>query len=78
MSKLWTEKLASDLALVGRTVIAVTIFLRLIVGWVTVNQGTVLLGIGMGTMICAQLVHSKARKTANALLLNQGTPPTVR
>jgi hypothetical protein len=68
MSRLWTEKLARDCALVGRTVIAVAAFLRFVVKWVTPDQGAALLWIGMGIMICAQVVQWQARKSANALL----------
>jgi hypothetical protein len=64
MPKLWTEKLARDCVLVGRTVIVVAFFMRFIMKWITADQGTALLGIGMGIIVCAQLIDSRARKTA--------------
>lgn len=76
MSKLWTEKLARDCTLVGRTVIGVMIFLRIVVEWITANQGTALLAIGLGIMGCAKLIESRTRK-ATALLPTQEAPPTA-
>jgi hypothetical protein len=76
MPKLWTEKLARDCALVGRTIFVVAFCMRLM-KWIEVDQGTALLGIGMGIMICGRLIHSRTRKTADVQSQEGSAPATL-